>query len=159
MKITRKISVFLSLPFHKKWLFFEAFIMLAWARILKMVPFSKVAPTLGDQMQETSMTQLENKETLKNVSEAIHVMSKYTFWESQCLVKAIAGMKMLQRRQIESTLYLGTAKDENGQFIAHAWLRSGPFYISGKEGMERFAVVAKFANRISEQYVIGKNSN
>ena len=44
---------------------------------------------------------------------------------------------MLQRRQIESTLYLGTAKDENGQFIAHAWLRSGPFYISGKEGMER----------------------
>ena len=110
-------------------------------------------------MQETSMTQLENKEILKNVSEAIHVMSKYTFWESQCLVKAIAGMKMLQRRHIESTLYLGTAKDENGQFIAHAWLRSGPFYISGKEGMERFAVVAKFANRMSEHHVMGKNSN
>ena len=39
-------------------------------------------------------------------------MSRYTFWESQCLVKAIAGMKMLERRHIESTLYLGTAKDE-----------------------------------------------
>ena len=56
-------------------------------------------------------------------------MSKYTFWESQCLVKAIAGMKMLERRQIESTLYLGTAKDELGKLIAHAWLRSGPFIL------------------------------
>ena len=63
-------------------------------------------------------------------------MSRYTFWESQCLVKAIAAMKMLERRQIESTLYLGTAKDENGKLIAHAWLRSGPFYITGAEGME-----------------------
>ena len=68
---------------------------------------------------------------LSNISQAIHIMSRYTFWESQCLVKAIAAMKMLERRQIESTLYLGTAKDENGKLIAHAWLRSGPFYING----------------------------
>ena len=43
---------------------------------------------------------------------------------------------------------------KTGQFIAHAWLRSGPFYISGKEGMERFAVVAKFANRVNRAVVI-----
>ena len=54
-------------------------------------------------------------------------------------------MKMLERRQIESTLYLGTAKDESGKLIAHAWLRSGPFYITGAEGMEKFTVVSKFA--------------
>ena len=74
-------------------------------------------------------------------------MSRHTFWESQCLVKAIAAMKMLERRQIESTLYLGTAKDENGNLIAHAWLRSGPFYITGVEAMEKFTVVSKFAKK------------
>ena len=74
-----------------------------------------------------------NRMILKNISQAIHIMSRYTFWESQCLVKAIAGMKMLERRKIESTLYLGTAKDENGKMIAHAWLRSGPFYITGQK--------------------------
>ena len=58
-------------------------------------------------------------------------MSRYTFWESQCLVKAIAGMKMLEKRNIESTLYLGTAKDEKGELIAHAWLRSGLFLCIG----------------------------
>ena len=76
------------------------------------------------------------------------MMSRYTFWESQCLVKAIAAMKMLEKRQIESTLYLGTAKDETGNMIAHAWLRSGPFYITGVEEMKRFTVVSKFAKRI-----------
>ena len=55
------------------------------------------------------------KRDLASISQAIHLMSRYTFWESECLVKAIAGMKMLEKRNIESTLYLGTAKDENGE--------------------------------------------
>ena len=46
-------------------------------------------------------------------------------------------MKMLEKRNIESTLYLGIAKDEKGELIAHAWLRSGPFYVSGAEVMEQ----------------------
>ena len=76
-------------------------------------------------------------------------MSRHTLWESQCLVKAIAGMKMLEKRNIESTLYLGMAKDEKGKLIAHAWLRSGAIYVSGAEVMERFTVVAKFAKEPS----------
>ena len=54
---------------------------------------------------------------------------------------------MLERRNIDSTLYLGTAKDYQGQFIAHAWLRSGPFYLTGAEEMGRFIVVGKFAKK------------
>jgi hypothetical protein len=57
----------------------------------------------------------------------------------------MAAMKMLEKRKIDSTLYLGTAKDENGGLIAHAWLRSGPFYITGAEVMDRFTVVSKFS--------------
>lgn len=124
----------------------EAYQYLAWARFLKSIPFAKVAPSLGKQMQETSNSDdLSNKKVLASVSRAIHLMSRYTFWESECLVKAIAGMKMLEKRNIESTLYLGTAKDDKGELIAHAWLRSGPYYISGAEVMHRFTVVAKFA--------------
>ena len=67
--------------------------------------------------------------------------------ESECLVKAIAGMKMLEKRNIESTMYLGVAKDEKG-LSAHAWLRSGWLYVSGSEGMEKFTVVEKFAKFI-----------
>ncbi|MFJ5621670.1 lasso peptide biosynthesis B2 protein [Peribacillus loiseleuriae] len=149
MNILKKTRSFLRLDKKTKLLLIEAYLYLAWARYLKSIPFSKVVPSLGKQMQETSNSaDLSNKKVLASVSHAIHLMSRYTFWESECLVKAIAGMKMLEKRNIESTLYLGTAKDEKGELIAHAWLRSGPFYISGSEVMYRFTVVAKFAKEI-----------
>ncbi|UJF36248.1 lasso peptide biosynthesis B2 protein [Paenibacillus hexagrammi] len=130
-------------------LLIEAFFYLGWARILKSLPFSRVAPTLGDRRLETPHTEnCVHKALIIDISRAIQMMSRYTFWESKCLVMAIAGMKMLERRGIESTLYLGTAKDAKGKMIAHAWLRSGPFYISGAETMRRFTVVETFGKQM-----------
>lgn len=157
MNIMKRLRVFLSLNMETKLLFLEAFIFLGWARVLKSITFSKVAPSLGDYMNETSVAQIQlHGDTLKKVSEAISIMSRYTFWESQCLVKAIAGMKMLEKRHIESTLYLGTAKSNHGDLIAHAWLRSGTFYVTGSEGMEKFTVVGSFAKRLSEDIFKGE---
>ncbi|WP_079505345.1 lasso peptide biosynthesis B2 protein [Mesobacillus jeotgali] len=158
MKLFRKVSIFLSFSFEMKWLLIEAISFLAFARILKALPFAKVAPSLGIQMEETNYAMNADLKILKQISQAIHIMSAYTFWESQCLVKAIAGMKMLERRKIESTLYLGTAKDEEGKLIAHAWLRSGTYYMSGSEGMERFSVVGKFAKVIQQNKVLGESN-
>ncbi|MFE4350609.1 lasso peptide biosynthesis B2 protein [Peribacillus butanolivorans] len=150
MNIIKKARNFLRLNYKTKLLLIEAFLHLGRARYLKSISFSKVAPSLGEQMKETSYTSnSSNKEVLASISRAIHIMSRYTFWESQCLVKAMAGMKMLEKRNIDSTLYLGTAKDENGELIAHAWLRSGPFYITGADVMDRFTVVSKFAKENS----------
>ena len=119
--------------------------------MLKNMPFSKVTPSLGEPMKETSYSIYgSNRQLLIQVSRAVNIMSRYTFWESQCLVKAIAAIKMLERRQIESTIYFGTAKDENGKLMAHAWLRSGPFYLTGAEVMEEFVIVRKFARNISK---------
>ncbi|MBY0061817.1 MULTISPECIES: lasso peptide biosynthesis B2 protein [Priestia] len=149
MALIKKLRTFLSFDWKTKSLLLESYLYLGWSRYLKSVPFSKVAPTLGNHMEETAFTlNSSNKEVLASVSQAIHTMSRYTFWESQCLVKAIAAMKMLEKRQIESTLYLGTAREKTGELVAHAWLRSGPFYITGSEVMERFTVVSKFAKRV-----------
>ncbi len=123
----------------------EAFVYLGWARILKAMPFSKIAPSLGRRMTETPPDHdPDNERTIRQVKEAVRVMSRHTFWESQCLVRAIAAKKMLERRRIECTLYMGTARDDSGKLIAHAWLRCGPFYITGAEEMKRFTTVAVF---------------
>jgi hypothetical protein len=146
-----KVKVFLSYDNNTKLLFMESFFFLAWARILKSLPFTKVAPSLGEQMLETIYEpNTTNEKIVKHISQAISVTSRYTFWESKCLVQAIAAMKMLNRRKIDSTLYLGTAKDEKGRFIAHAWLRSGPYYLTGAEGMEKFTIVGYFAKKFGE---------
>ncbi len=145
----RKISLFFTSDIQLRNLLIEAYILLAWARVLKVFPFRRVSPFLGSQMSETSFELAAvNIKIVKQISYAIHIMSKYTLWESQCLIKAMACMKMLERRQIDSTLYLGTAKDENGQMIAHAWLRSGPLYLTGAEEMKKFVVVGKFAKKV-----------
>ncbi|ASK63709.1 stage V sporulation protein S [Virgibacillus phasianinus] len=158
MNLMKKIKTFFSLKWKTKLLLLEAFICLGRARFLKGMPFSKIAPSLGESSKETTYTaDIEHKVILKNIRSAIQIISPYTFWESQCLVKAIAGQKMLKRRHIDSTLYLGTAKDESGNLIAHAWLRSGSFYVSGSEGMGRFTVVAKFAKVVQMKNLEGEN--
>lgn len=145
----RILKLFSSLKFSVKLIFIESYFCLAWARILKALPFYKVAPTLGKQKFETAYEiEKTHRETLANISQAVQIMSSYTFWESQCLVKAMAAMRMLSKRNIGSTLYLGTGKDEQGKLMAHAWLRSGPYYITGAEEMEQFTVVQTFAKDI-----------
>ncbi|PGT76784.1 lasso peptide biosynthesis B2 protein [Priestia megaterium] len=152
MKFIKKLRNFLRLETSQKLMLLEAFYYLGYGRVFKALPFSKVAPTLGERMKETSFSSnTYDHVVLKNISNSIYMMSKYTFWESQCLVKAVAGMKMLERRHIGGTLYLGTAKDENGKLIAHAWLRSGSIYVTGSEGMEKFTEIGRFSKEFDSK--------
>ncbi|KAB8133658.1 lasso peptide biosynthesis B2 protein [Gracilibacillus oryzae] len=147
----KKAVRFLSLPFNRKLLYTEAYLNLARARILKSMPFHKVAKGLGVQAIETAADSNTNPTAIKDVATAIRIMSKHTIWESACLVQAIAAMKMLERRGIESTIYLGTAKDEKQNMVAHAWLRSGPYYVTGAKGMNSFTVVGMFAKILDKK--------
>ncbi|MEK0315285.1 lasso peptide biosynthesis B2 protein [Cohnella sp. 56] len=152
MMLQKKWKSFMRMSMEQKLLLVEAYLLLGWARLLKLLPFSKVAPWLGAAMAETShILSTEHEQTIRRVSKAIHKMSPYTWWESQCLVKAVAAMIMLHRRGVDSTLYLGTAKDEDGRLIAHAWLRSGAYYLTGANEMNKFIVVGKFAHTVPEQ--------
>lgn len=152
MRLLKKASRFARMPLGKKLLLTEAFLFLGWSRVLKLLPFSRVAPALGMPSEETSWSHTEEDvRKIRRVAGAIRTMSQYTWWESQCLVRAVAAMKMLHRRGVDSTLYLGTAKDETGRLIAHAWLRSGPFYVTGWEVMERFTVVGRFGHFAAER--------
>ncbi|MCC2251754.1 lasso peptide biosynthesis B2 protein [Virgibacillus sp. AGTR] len=150
------VKLFILLNSEAKIRLLEAFFYLGWGRILKALPFAMVSPLLGNQSEETSSQITEtNIHVLKHISESIEIMSRYTPWDSQCLVKAIAGQKMLRRRHMESTLYLGTAKDANDELIAHSWLRSGSYYVTGKAGMRKFTVVATFAMRTNSGKSVG----
>lgn len=145
----RKVA---ALESGKKLLLLEACFYLAWARVFKALPFSKVSSALGKPMEESAWTEAETQSALLlNISYSVHLMSRYVWWESMCLVKAIAVMKMLQRRQINSTLYLGAARDASGKLIAHAWLRSGSLYLTGQEEMDKFTVAMTFGQIYTRQ--------
>ncbi|WP_433616580.1 lasso peptide biosynthesis B2 protein [Paenibacillus cellulositrophicus] len=148
MSWSRQLRAFVRFPWAQKMMYTEAYVLLAWGRVLKALPFAKVAPSLGSYMKETPEEELSRQEllTIRQVSKAVHGMSRYTWWESQCLVKAIAAMKMLERRGLSSTLYLGSGRDEQGRLAAHAWLRCGSYIVTGREGHEKYTVVGIFGN-------------
>jgi hypothetical protein len=143
----QKIKLIFQLDIRTISLLIETYFYLGWVRCqLLCRAFSKIAPSLGVYMKETTLEECqENNPDLKKIRHSIKIMSKYTYWESKCLVRAIAAMKMLERRNLNSTLYLGTGKDENGKMVAHAWLRSGSLYVTGYEEMHRFTVTGMFA--------------
>lgn len=135
-----------------KLLYAEAFFYLGYARVLILLPFSKVVTKLDIQMRESGPLSYEaNQYKLRQVSGAIEVVGRNTFWQCKCLVRAIAAMKMLERRKVDSTMYLGTAKDEQGKLIAHAWLRCGAMYITGAENKDEFTVIGKFAKIVADK--------
>ncbi|WP_148629496.1 lasso peptide biosynthesis B2 protein [Bacillus sp. E214] len=152
MNLIQKARTLLSIDSKTFMMYAEAYCSLGVARIQKSLPFTKIAPKLGRKMEETSLTYVPaHTEILELVSKSLETMSRYTFWESKCLVMAIAGMRMLERRGIESTLYMATARDKEGKMKAHAWLRSGLYFVTGANGKEGYTVVGTFAKRMGDQ--------
>lgn len=85
----------------------------------------------------------------KKVSYAVNQVCSKTKWESKCLVRALTAQRLLKKKGIASTMYLGCGLDENGKMIAHAWLRYGKMYVTGGNGAE-YAMVDKFRVGIVE---------
>ena len=108
------------------------------------MPFNKLKMNLGNHNEESkSEASKEEYEIARKIRNAVVNTSKYTPWESLCLVQSMTVQKMLSKRNIHSTLYLGVNKDENNEMKAHSWIRCGQMYVTGGDGSS-YATVAKF---------------
>lgn len=77
-----------------------------------------------------------------SISRIVNRICNKTSWESKCLVRALTAQKLLKRKGIHSTMYLGCGL-KDGKMVAHAWLRVGQMYVTGGDGSE-YSVVDKF---------------
>ncbi len=143
---------FIRLPLDAKYLYLEAMFWLGISRVaILILPFKTIAPHLGRHMAEIAEDKNkdrdpENSQAIKQaVSKAVETTARYLPWKCRCLVQAMAGKKMLDKRQIPATLYLGVSKAEEKGLAAHAWLRSGEFILTGDIGLNRFVVVSTFS--------------
>lgn len=84
----------------------------------------------------------ENYKYAKAVAICVNHVCNKTAWESKCLVRALTAGKLLKKKGIPSTMYLG-CRLEDGRMAAHAWLRCGRMYVTGGDG-DGYAVVDKF---------------
>lgn len=104
----------------------------------------KLEDMLGERNQESSLEMTpESLRIAKLVSRHVNRIAGHTPWESKCMVRAMTAQKLLAEKNIETTLYLGVGKNQDGSMRAHAWLRYGRYCVTG-EGSGECTVVAKF---------------
>jgi hypothetical protein len=131
--VIKKVYIFIKLDYKRKWLFTLAFILLGISRALVLSrDFKALSKGFGVHGKETYEI-CEDIEITRLIQWSINTAARFTPWNSNCLAKAITAQKMLSKRKISSTIYLGVAKDNN-ELIAHAWLRSGNIYVTGGNG-------------------------
>ncbi len=66
---------------------------------------------------------LKKKTRIYRIKKNIIRANKILLQTSKCFAISLTFMKMLKRREIYGTLYLGIAKNHNKELIAHAWLK------------------------------------
>ena len=113
--------------------------------LLRFVPVARLRPRFGAEGQETPCEPLETEDLRRvwHISNRVNRVANRTPWESKCFVRALVAQRLLKSYGLPSTFYLGVAKEGTSGMKAHAWIRSGPHYITGGNG-EEFAIVAKF---------------
>ena len=150
LHLPKKIRKFIKLSNKEKVFLFQAFYLSGLFRFaILFIPFKKLASILGKYKEETSNELLdEEKDTIFKVAWTVDFVCRNTLWESKCLVRALTAQRMLTTCKINSTIYLGIAKDKENEnkLLAHAWLRTGPYIITGARERAGFQEVARFAN-------------
>lgn len=111
-------------------------------------PFADLAPSIGAAGMETpeNPPAERDKRICGEAAWAVNAVCKRTPWESKCLVRALTAKKLLNRRGLPCTLYMGVRLEPDGQMAAHAWLRCGTLYISGGDGSREYTVTAVYGD-------------
>ena len=136
----------------KKKLFVHAWFLLGWMRFRILTrPFKKLVSGLrvhqdfGDQegVPDASMAMA------REVGWAVQTASRFTPWQSACLVQVLAAQRLLQKRGVGGSFYLGAVREtepsEEAGMSAHAWLKCGNEFITGEAGHERFVSLTAFS--------------
>jgi len=130
---------------HEKIMTIQATIVSAYYfRCINKIPAKELEARFGERGRESADTEtVENLKVAMHVSDRVARVTTRAPWETKCLCRAWTAQYLLKKRHIHSTMYLGVGHDENGKFVAHAWLRCGQLYVTGGDGHE-YAVMTKF---------------
>lgn len=141
------VQKFFKLNRTERLLFIQAyFLSLFYSFYVELIPKRIIFKRLGDKDVETSFEPIEGElNEVLQVEKAIRRVVRFLPWTTKCFARAITAKRILQHKQIPSTIYLGVAKEGSNKMIAHAWLRCGNIIVTGKEEMKKFTPIIYFS--------------
>ncbi|WP_435202010.1 lasso peptide biosynthesis B2 protein [Qipengyuania sp. 902] len=139
-----KLGTLLALDRHDRVATFEALFALTVAQVLvRIVPPRKWRDRFGpsSSLSASGAIGRDQLEPVRRVRFAIARAARNLPTEPNCLPQALAARRMLGRRGIESTLFIGAERDEQGKAHFHAWLKVGSEWVTGLCDEERYALL------------------
>ena len=143
MNTMKKLFRFIKYNRHKRLSLLAFFYSALFRAEILLIKPNTLRKNWGIEGEESP--EEEDKETYRYAAKVAYAVDRIctrTAWESKCLVRALTAQRLLKRKGIHSTMYLGCGKEED-KMVAHAWLRCGRMYVTGGNG-EGYAVVSKF---------------
>ncbi len=128
----------------------EAFLAIFLAKIIFMFFSPRLrARTFGhpfvDSPREIPPQHQTQARQIRNILQSIK--RRFPWFLQNCVVEAIAGKTMLDRRAIPYTLYIGfrpSTKKPERRLDGHAWVRSGEVIVTGAPIHQGFEVVSYY---------------
>jgi hypothetical protein len=152
MKPSRKS---LLLPIADGWLLTKAALLLGAIKLgTRLLPF-RILQSLVTQaagMQAMRKRLRTDRASADMVAWAVETASRYTPRAKGCLIKAFAAQVLLNRRGHPALLHIGVAREEQGQFRAHAWVESEGKVVIGGAGLEPFTPLAVLEGKALESF-------
>ena len=98
-----------------------------------------------ESVNESDEISLVNKQPASRVKVAVTRVDRYVPWGTECYTQALTAKLMLRKRNISTLLVVGFRKDEAGEIQGHAWLKIGPYYITGfRHDIDTYVINGRF---------------
>lgn len=146
-----KLISFLRIPWRLRRMALEAGWELFRARLLTLRPASVYTKQLGEAAEghKPSSVAPEDEIAAAQIGAVVARAAAWMPFRALCLQQAIATRRMLTRRNLPATVFLGLARDPSERATAderaHAWVQTGRLVVNGDRDLDRFAVVGTFA--------------
>jgi hypothetical protein len=134
MKAIRRIRKFFQIPGRERALMLEAlYWLMIYTFLIYIIPFRWWQDRIGRKMQPWQEEYVSKGQMQKIglIRRSVFRAKKALLGFPKCFALSLTLKKMLQKRGIDSTLYLGVKKNGNESLIAHAWLKSGDITVYG----------------------------
>ncbi|QKG72459.1 lasso peptide biosynthesis B2 protein [Erythrobacter mangrovi] len=139
-----KLASFLALDGADRWATFEALFDLAVAQLrVRLVPPRKWRSSFGPIAAGGDLVALDPDAIapVRRVRLAVLRATRNLPTDPNCLPQALAARRMLERRGIASSLFLGAERDADGKPRFHAWLKVGPEWVTGLCDESRYTLL------------------
>ncbi len=103
-----------------------------------LLPFQTLRRLLNRVARIPVGLRKEDQAPTESVVWAVETAGRHLHGGKTCLTQALAAQMLLSRRGRPAMLHIGAVKDEEGKFLAHAWVESEGRVVIGGHEFERY---------------------